>query len=133
MTPTETKAIYEAACKCKRMAPVQEEGAMWHKSLREYEARDVRAALDTWWSSTDRDSKGDLKSAWPPAPGELRPIVERVRHQRQVSAAIPRDLLCFECQGCRYRCTSFPPIGTTPTVKCRVCGLEMNVFRREVA
>lgn len=133
MTPAETKQLYESACKTKRMTSVQEEGAMWHKAFKGYEVADVRAALDAWWASTDRDSKGDLKSQWMPAPGELIAFVERAKQKRETSAAIPRDLVCFECQSCRYRCTSFPPRGTTPAINCRVCGNGMSVFCREAA
>ena len=131
MTPKETEAIYTEACRAKRIAPQAEEGRMWHKALKDYEARDVRTALDAWWASTDRDSKGDLKSQWMPAPGELIAFVERAKHKREAAAAIPRFLTCWECPPCRYRCTGFYPKGSDYIATCPHCGKPMAVFHRE--
>jgi hypothetical protein len=76
MKPAETKALYEKACRSRRMEPVQEEAQEWHKQLRGYEARDVQYGIDTWFASTDTDERGQPKSRFLPVPAELKKLAE---------------------------------------------------------
>lgn len=119
MKPAETKTLYESACKSKRILPQQEEGEKWHKVLRDFEMRDVKAALDAWWRSADRDSKGDLKSKWLPEPAELCLTVQRERRKREVISAEPKVFVGWECPKCRYRCGGYVALDDTQPRVCR--------------
>ncbi len=82
MKPRETTAIYVEACRSRRIAPQEEEGRLWHKTLALYETKDVKAALEAWWADTTVGKDGEPRGKWLPAPAELKPLIENVVHQR---------------------------------------------------
>lgn len=134
MKPAETKAIYEAASRAKRLPVVQEESEDWHKHLRAFEAADVRAGLDLWNASTERDSKGELKSKWLPAPAELKVLAERAQRARLVKESTPKVYARWECPSCRFISAAFVPENDTRGSRCRKCGKPMNeIFRGRAA
>ncbi|HZP06180.1 MAG TPA: hypothetical protein VFB43_14860 [Terracidiphilus sp.] len=137
MTPDETNRLYRGACQSKGRVPNQEQGRSWHRTLRSFDTRDVEAALDAWNASTERDSKGDLKSKWLPAPGELKPLVLAAQSKRESAAREPEDLLCLSCEGpVPHRFTSFIRRSAVPDLdrrRCRSCGAKLRVEKREAA
>ena len=133
MKPSETEAIYKSAIAAKRIAFQREEAQMWHKALSGYEAQDVRAALDAWWASTATDSKGELKSKWLPAPGELKPLVERVQGKRKVDAMEPKQLVAWRCPDCKSTRCAYISVEDHRPRRCSTCGASMDEVLREAA
>jgi len=133
MKPKETEEIYASACKAKRLVPQQDEGRMWHKTLSAFEAQDVKAALDAWWSSTETDSKGELKSKWLPAPGELIPLVERAQRKRIHELTTPKIYAAWFCTPCSLRFGGFIEPDDVKPRKCPSCGSVMAEIHREKA
>jgi len=133
MKPSETEALYTAACKAKRLVPQKEEGRMWHKALSLYEARDVQAALDKWWASTETNVHGELKSKWLPAPGELKPLVEEVARKRLRAASVPKQCVHWKCPRCGVRMSGCVPETDLRGRKCPGCTAPMNEEERKAA
>jgi hypothetical protein len=136
MKPADTKRIYEAACKARRMDPVQEEGKEWHDTLRSFEERDVETAMKAWWASTDRDAGGELRSKWPPKAGELKSLVIVAQRKREAAAREPKDFVAWECpwpEGCAWRCTGWRSPEDLRGRKCDRCGRSMHEALREKA
>ncbi len=94
MTPSETKRVYERACRVKRIAPQDDEGRAWHRVLRKLEARDVEAALDAWWADTTPTLSGRPRGAFMPEPAELKPVAERQQRLREVKTRVD---YCGDC------------------------------------
>ena len=134
MKPTESKRLYERACRVRRVTPCEEEGAAWHRTLHQFDAKDVETALDDWWASTAVDGYGELRSKWPPAPAELKILTAVVKAKRDAARRIPQDLLRFGCSVCAHTCVGFYPSSTpTPSGKRCHCGAEMRSLERMAA
>lgn len=133
MKPAETKRIYESACRSKRIVPNQDEFDRWHKVLRGYEARDVEAALDGWWSDATLTSNGRPRGAFLPEPAELKPLIEIAHIRREAAAREPQDMILWECAGVgRHRSSLFLPRSQpSPNGRQCQCGAELLVFARE--
>lgn len=136
MKPEQTKRLYEGACRSRRLDPVQEEGASWHRALRTYEAADVETALADWDRSTERDSKGDLLSRWLPAVARLEALTKAAQRKREAAARVPQDLVMWRCAGkFQHTCSGFVARGAdtgAPDRKCR-CGADLHLALREPA
>jgi hypothetical protein len=101
MKPAETKRVYEQACRTKRITPQDDEGRAWHRVLRDFEARDVEAALDAWWADTTPNLHGEPRGKWMPTPAELKPIVDRIVAKHAAAKREPQDIVWLECAGFR--------------------------------
>ncbi len=132
MKPVESKALYEKACGVRRIKPQQEEYEQWHKNIRDFEPRDVQAALDAWWASTERDRDGDAKSKWLPTPGELLGLVIAARDKRIVRAREPEDLVFLMCSA-GHRSSCFVVRSAEFCKRTCRCGAEIKVLQREAA
>ena len=136
MKPAETGAIYEQACRSKRMPSDPDEKTKWHRVLHDFEACDVRAALDAWWADTTPTQTGRPRGAFLPEPAELKPLVVGSRAKREAAARVPQDLVMWRCAGkFQHTCSGFVARGSdtgTPDRKCR-CGADLHLALREPA
>ena len=126
MKPSETTALYVEACRSRRIAPQEEEGRLWHKTLALYEAKDVKAALEAWWADTTVGKDGEPRGKWLPAPAELKPLVDRVVHQRAARAAIPTFYIRWKCSTCNVAKAGFLATGDVDQRTC--CGNLMEII-----
>jgi hypothetical protein len=133
MTPKETEEIYKNACRSKRVVPQIEEGRMWHKALSMCDVRDVRSALDAWWASTEKNDRGELKSKWLPAPGELKPLIDEAARRRMNAAAQPTELVRWQCPDCHVTMSGLIATNDYRTRTCRRCGAQVNEIYRGAA
>ena len=69
-------------------------------ALKFFEVRDVRAALDRWWASTDRDDRGELRSRFLPAPGDLIPLIQAESRKHFASLDQALELVRRICPDC---------------------------------
>lgn len=133
MTPTESKRIYQAACRSKRLDIVQEEYVRWHRVLRGYEAKDVEAALDAWWADSTPTLSGRVRGAFMPEPAELKPLIESARDKRLRDKSEPQDWLYWEC-GNHHRASSFIARSKpTPAEHPCSCGATLKCVERKTA
>lgn len=131
VTPTETKRVYEQACRTKRETPQDDQGRAWHRVLRGYDVRDVQAALDGWWADTTPTHSGRPRGAFMPEPAELKPLVEAARRRRETKEQTPKDLVRWRCQGCKCTCCGYVDAGSIRPPKCTKCGISMDETDRE--
>lgn len=134
MKPSETRKIYETQCRARRITPQQDEFEMWHKHLKEFDARDIEAAVDAWNSSTATDNAGELRAKWLPKPAELAPLVRAVIDRRRRERETPKDFVVWGCPkpgGCGFTCSGF--VDTLHTKNCPRCGKPMFERLREKA
>lgn len=134
MKPAETKRIYEAACRARRITPQDDEGRVWHRTLRDFETGDVEEALDGWWADTTPGHDGQPRGKWLPTPAELKPLVARVRQKREAAAREPQDILRWECVN-HHRYAGFIARSkpTPPAWPCRGCGSLVTCIERRGA
>jgi hypothetical protein len=132
MNAAETKRIYEASCRAKRIAPQEDEGRTWHRVLRSHEARDVEKALDEWWADTTPDLHGQPRGKWLPAPAELKPFVEKIAAHRESASRETEDMMIWVCSGpVTHTCSGFIAHSEdTPGPKRCHCGAERTVSYR---
>jgi len=132
MKPADTKRIYEQACCAKRIKPQDEEGRTWHRVLREFEARDVEAALDAWWADITPGHDNQPRGKWLPTPAELKPLVKRAEIKRISAQRESMDMIAWECAGPdKHRSTGFYPRSQpTPGGKKCCCGAELRFCMR---
>ena len=140
MKPTETKAIYEAACRSKRMETKQDEADLWRRVLGGFEARDVRDAVDAWFSDSTPVTIGNSsrpRGAFMPAPAELKPLIDKARRDREARAREPQDYICWQCTN-GHRVSGFiarskPTPESHAPCGYAACGQPMRVFGRDAA
>lgn len=132
MKPAETKRLYERACGAKRIVPQEDEGRAWHRVLRDFEARDVEAALDAWWADTTTGKDGRPRGAWLPTPAELKPLAEAAERKRKVADAEPKDYVSWRC-ACGYGMGGFVSRDDRRERKCPACGKPMPELSRDAA
>lgn len=125
MKPAETKQIYERACRTKRLTPSEDEGRAWHKTLRQFEARDVEAALDSWWGDrTPSGIDGRPRGCFLPSPAELLPLVEKARTSREAKTREHRVEIQTHCPGCGAPLSAFVIPGSLAKLKCPCGGVK---------
>lgn len=133
MNRAEMEKLYTRACKSRRIEPQQEEGQAWLKAFKDFEARDVEAALNAWDNSSELNEQGQPRGKWLPKPVELKPLIEAARRRREANTQGPQDLLLFECAS-RHKLSCFiQRAKPTPGTKRCPCGSPMECVKREVA
>ena len=126
MKPSETEQIYGEQCRSRRIAPQEDEGRAWHKYLRQYDAKDVRAALDAWSRDTTPTKDGTPRGKWLPAPVELVPVVERLLREKAARAAVPAFYVRWMCETCKIAKAGFLAHGDSDERTC--CSSPMKII-----
>lgn len=145
MKPSETTAVYTEQARARRIMPHEEEGRLWHTALKKYDVKDVRLALDAWNADTAPGKDGVPRGKWLPSPAELIPVIDKILHDRETQAAIPKFLVRWGCPTCRNSVVGFLRIGDDVVRRCQspwgpnrkglpagqVCGATMQITTDE--
>jgi hypothetical protein len=109
MTKSELKPLYVEACTRARATPQKSEEAVWFSCIGYADIRDLKAAIDVHFD----------KSQWMPKEGELKPLIEKARHARQVQTFDKTQrLVRWQCPACKMQICGFPSRGDSLERRC---------------
>lgn len=120
MKPAEMKAIYEEACRTAVNRPVPDpvQAKAWLETLGFFDVKDVRGGLALWWGSTAVDDRGEPRSKWLPAPGELKPLCDQARRGIAAKVTGPQVLVMWHCPDCGYTKSAYVSPGEVTKRRC---------------
>lgn len=119
-TKQECETIYRDECLSRRIHPQLEEGVKWFKQLAMFDVRDVRAALDAWNKSSERNARGEPRNNWLPNVGsELVPLVMDIQRKRSSRNSDRSMFVRWECPDCHCGSSGFVAPDDFQTRRCR--------------